>query len=62
MYILDKSGTDVAECFRKVATGRKVTGALVNAERMENDRIPKRVYLGVYVGSLFSRLTMEEMD
>ena len=28
LYFVDKSGTDEVECRRKVASGRKVTGAI----------------------------------
>ena len=37
-YVLDESGTDRAECSRKVASGRRVVGAirsLVNARDLQ---------------------------
>ena len=37
-YVLDESGTDEAECSRKVASGRRVSGAvrsLVNARSLQ---------------------------
>ena len=37
-YMLDESGTDGAECSRKIASGRKVAGAirsLVNARSLQ---------------------------
>ena len=46
-YVLDESGTDGAECNRKVASGRRVAGAirfLVNARdlQLECDRVLQR--------------------
>ena len=54
---MDESGTDGADCNRKVASGRRVVGvirALVNVRDLqledERDRIAKREHVGECAG------------